>query len=190
MPEKTKRRLTRIVTKTGDDGSTGLATGKRTTKNSRRIHALGEVDELNCALGVLLCEPLPEAAAVLLRKIQNDLFDLGGEIALVRDDVFGEAALLALEETSARLTEGLPPLAEFILPGGSRAGALAHGCRAICRRAERALVALATEPDEPVGIASRRYLNRLSDTLFQLARWLNRQAGQPETLWQRSAQPA
>jgi cob(I)alamin adenosyltransferase len=187
--KKPKRRLTCIVTKTGDDGSTGLANGGRTTKNALRIHALGEVDELNCALGVLLAEALPGDAAAFLRSVQNSLFDLGGELALVRDDVFPEARVAELEEASARLAEGLPPLAEFILPGGGRAGALAHWCRAACRRAERALVGLAGKAGEPVGKPARRYLNRLSDALFQLARALNRAEGRPETLWQRQAAP-
>lgn len=180
-------RLSKIVTRTGDAGQTGLADGSRVSKDSARIRALGEVDELNCALGVALAETLPEDLRDALTAIQHDLFDLGGGLAIpgsapVRDD-----QVARLEQWIERWNAGLAPLKEFILPGGSRAAALAHLARAVCRRAERALVALAAT--EPVPEASRRYLNRLSDLLFVLAREVNRRAGAGDVLWARDRRP-
>lgn len=174
-------RLSKIVTRTGDDGTTGLADGRRVAKHAPRITALGEVDELNSFLGLLLTEPLAEDLRLLLTTIQNDLFDVGGELAMPDYAQVGEAHLLRLDEAIARLNADLPPLREFILPGGSRAAALAHVCRAVCRRAERSLVALAEQ--ESLSASLGQFLNRLSDLLFVLARQLNRAAHQAEPAW-------
>lgn len=174
-------RLSRIVTRTGDDGTTGLADGRRVPKHHLRIEALGEVDELNSQLGLLLTEPLPDELRTLLTTIQNELFDLGGEIALPEHPQVGEAHVRCLDEAIARFNADLPPLKEFILPGGTRPAALAHVCRAVCRRAERRLVAL----NEQEALSSRlvQYLNRLSDLFFVLARQLNKSGGQGEPTW-------
>ena len=175
-------RLTRIATRTGDDGTTGLADGTRTTKDAARIEAMGAVDELNSLLGLLLTEPLPEDAPALLTDIQHDLFDLGGELCIPGYKMVQEAHVARLDARLAHYNAALPRLAEFILPGGSRSAALAHVSRTICRRAERAVVALGAE--EQVNAAPRQYLNRLSDLLFVLARVLNRHAGGSDVLWQ------
>lgn len=174
-------RLSRIVTRTGDDGSTGLADGRRVPKYDARIEALGEVDELNSLLGLLLTEDLGEEVRALLTEIQNDLFDLGAELALPDHPQVSEAHVLRLDETTARLNASLPPLKEFVLPGGTRAAALAHVCRTVCRRAERRLVRLGTEA--PLSPHLRQYLNRLSDLLFVLARVINHAASWPEPTW-------
>ncbi len=175
-------RLSKIVTRTGDDGSTGLADGTRVPKDSARIHALGSVDELNSHLGLLLTENLmPDVRDVLL-KIQNDLFDLGGALAYPVA-LFTEDKLARLDNAIAHYNADLPPLKEFILPGGTRAAALCHVARTVARRAERDLVALAHK--EAVPQHALPYLNRLSDLLFVLSRVLNRAAQQEETLWQR-----
>lgn len=178
-----KNRLSTIVTRTGDDGSTGLADGSRVAKDNPRIRTIGTVDELNSQLGVLLTEPLsPEVHEVLLR-IQNDLFDLGASLAYP-PSVFAEEKIACLEQTIARYNTQLPPLKEFILPGGTRAAALCHVARTVARRAERDLVMLMhSEAIPPHGLP---YLNRLSDLLFVLSRTLNRAANQTETLWQKS----
>lgn len=174
-------RLTRIVTRTGDDGTTGLADGTRVAKHDARIVALGDVDELNAQVGVLRAEPLPDGVLDLLAAIQNDLFDLGGELALPERRQMHETHVARLESAIAELSVDLPPLKEFILPGGARPAALAHVCRAVARRAERSLVALhGTHPLRPDCL---RYLNRLSDLFFILARVLNRHAGHTETGW-------
>ncbi|MGY8525936.1 cob(I)yrinic acid a,c-diamide adenosyltransferase [Paracidovorax citrulli] len=179
-------RLTRIATRTGDAGSTGLGDGTRTGKDSLRIAAIGDVDELNSHLGVLLAEPLPEGIAAALLEIQHDLFDLGGELSIPGHALLQPAQVARLDGWLAQYNGTLPPLAEFILPGGSRAAALCHVGRTVCRRAERALVALGAA--EPVNDAPRQYLNRLSDLLFVLARVLNREAGAGDVLWQRGRQ--
>ncbi|MGE5384986.1 MAG: cob(I)yrinic acid a,c-diamide adenosyltransferase [Betaproteobacteria bacterium] len=177
-------RLSRIVTRTGDAGTTGLGDGSRVGKDSLRIDAIGEVDELNSALGVLVCENLPEAIAEALTSVQHDLFDLGGELCLPGMNVLQDAQVLRIEQLAERFNAGVPPLKEFILPGGTRAAALAHLCRTVCRRAERAVVRLAGE--EPVSEPARRYLNRLSDLLFILGRALNRAEGRDDVLWQKA----
>jgi cob(I)alamin adenosyltransferase len=174
-------RLTKIVTRTGDNGTTGLGDGTRTAKHSPRIAAMGDLDELNSALGCVLAEDLPAAVRETLGLVQNDLFDLGGEICIP-----GRAALLAahveaLDAAIARYNEGLPALREFVLPGGSRAGASCHLARTICRRAERALVAL--KRDEAVSELALQYLNRLSDLLFVIARTINKAHARPEQVW-------
>ena len=174
-------RLSRIVTRTGDGGTTGLGEGSRVDKDALRIHALGEVDELNCLVGVLMAEPLPENVAGWLTHIQHDLFDLGSEIAVPGFSALADARVLALEEWVEEMNSVLPRLKEFILPGGTRAAALAHQTRAVCRRAERTLVSLAKTAD--ISVAARQYLNRLSDLMFVLARHLNRLADQPDILW-------
>ncbi|MBS1196767.1 MAG: cob(I)yrinic acid a,c-diamide adenosyltransferase [Proteobacteria bacterium] len=176
-------RLTKIITRSGDKGMTGLANGTRTSKSAPRIDALGEVDELNSAIGLLLCEELPQEIQQALRKIQNDLFDIGGELSLPGRELITEAQLARLEQVAIESNAKLPPLKEFILPGGCRAAALAQLCRTICRRAERSLVQLASV--EAVPETGLRYLNRLSDLLFVLGRSLNLAKGEAETYWQK-----
>ncbi len=176
-------RLSKIYTRTGDAGTTGLGDGKRVAKNSLRIDTLGEVDELNAVVGLLLCEDLPEDVRGLLTDVQHDLFDLGGEICIPGMSMISEKHVDKLETELDRLNEPLEPLKDFILPGGSRAAALAHLARTVCRRGERAIVALAQE--EAVNDGPRQYLNRLSDLLFVLGRVLNRAAGRGDVLWQK-----
>ncbi|MEY8879294.1 MAG: cob(I)yrinic acid a,c-diamide adenosyltransferase [Leptothrix sp. (in: b-proteobacteria)] len=165
-------RLTQISTRTGDDGSTGLGDGQRVSKNHLRVQAMGDVDELNSQLGVLLAEPLPDAVRELLVVIQHELFNLGGELSIPGYELLKTEAVLRLDEALAEHNATLPKLAEFILPAGTRSAALAHVARTIARRAERAVVALSAI--EPVNDTPRHYLNRLSDLLFVLARVLNR----------------
>jgi cob(I)alamin adenosyltransferase len=165
-------RLSRITTRTGDDGSTGLADGNRVPKHHARVQALGDVDELNSQLGVLLAEPLPAAVRELLVAVQHELFNLGGELSLPGHALLTGAAVEGLDAALAEHNAALPPLKEFILPGGSRSAALAHVARAVARRAERTVVAL--EQHEALRPELRQYLNRLSDLLFVLARVLNR----------------
>ena len=176
-------RLSKIVTRTGDGGTTGLGDGSRTPKDSARIAAIGDVDELNSALGVLLAEELADAVRAELLEIQQDLFDLGGELSIPGHEAVTDAHVARLEAAATRFNADLAPLKEFILPGGTRAAALAHAARTVCRRAERALVHLAAT--EPVHEPVRRYLNRLSDVLFILARTLNRGAGRADVLWRK-----
>jgi len=176
-------RLSVIATRSGDGGTTGLADGSRLPKHSPRIAALGDVDELNSTLGMLLAEPLPAPMAEALLAAQHELFDLGGELALPGRQGIGPEAVARLDARLADWNAELPPLREFVLPGGCRAAALAHVARAVCRRAERALVALAAAETEAVGMPARQYLNRLSDLLFVAARRLNREAGRPDVFW-------
>ena len=165
-------RLTQIATRTGDDGTTGLGDNRRVSKNSLRVHAMGDVDELNSNLGVLLCEPMPDDVRALLVEIQHQLFNLGGELSIPGFELLKPEAVLALDEALATYNEQLPRLQEFILPAGTRGAALAHVCRTVARRAERAVVALGNE--EALKETPRQYLNRLSDLMFVLARVLNR----------------
>ncbi|MCL2345470.1 MAG: cob(I)yrinic acid a,c-diamide adenosyltransferase [Desulfobulbus sp.] len=181
--ERKGNRLSKIVTRTGDAGATGLGDGSRTTKDSLRIDAIGEVDELNSTLGVLLCEDLPEAVRGALLDVQNDLFDLGGELCLPGMAVIQDSQVARLEEQVEAFNAGLPMLKEFILPGGTRPAALAHLARTVCRRAERAVVRL--HHAEPLSDPARRYVNRLSDLLFILGRALNRAGGRGDVLWQK-----
>jgi len=176
-------RLSKIVTRTGDAGTTGLGDGSRVPKDAPRIEAIGAVDELNSTLGVLLAEALPGTVAACLTEVQHDLFDLGGELSIPGHVAMSQAHVDRLEDAVERFNADLAPLKEFVLPGGTRAAALAHVGRTVCRRAERAVVTLAGH--EPVGDALRRYLNRLSDLLFVMARALNRAGGRPDVLWQR-----
>jgi len=180
-------RLSKITTRTGDDGSTGLGDGSRIPKYHVRIEAMGEIDELNSAIGVVLAEPIADAIRDILASIQHELFDLGGEICIPGREVLDESHLVRLEELVAKFTNTLPPLKEFILPGGCRAAALLHVTRATCRRVERRLVALdAVEKINPI---SRKYLNRLSDLLFQLSRIVNRDAGVSDIYWHHERKP-
>ena len=165
-------RLTQIATRTGDDGTTGLGDGSRVPKDHLRVQAMGEVDELNSSLGVLLAEPLPHEVRELLVTVQHELFNLGGELSIPGYALLKAEAVAGLDAALAQHNAQLPRLKEFILPGGTRSAALAHVSRTVARRAERALVTLAAQ--EPVNEAPRQYLNRLSDLLFVLARVLNR----------------
>jgi cob(I)alamin adenosyltransferase len=165
-------RLTQIATRTGDDGTTGLGDGTRVLKHHLRVQAMGDVDELNSTLGVLLAEPLPDALRELLGAVQQELFNLGGELSIPGHQLLSTDAVLRLDEALATHNAALPRLKEFILPGGTRSAALAHVARCVARRAERSVVALAAV--EPVSAPPRQYLNRLSDLLFVLARVLNR----------------
>ena len=176
-------RLSKIYTRTGDAGTTGLGDGSRTDKDSLRVNAMGDADELNSVLGVLLCEQLPEDVVALLTDIQNDLFDLGGELSIPGSSLLASGRTESLERAIDRYNEPLPPLKEFILPGGTRAAALTHLARTVCRRAERMVVSLAAE--EAVSDTVRVYLNRLSDLLFVLARSLNQREGRGDVLWNR-----
>lgn len=175
------QRLTQIATRTGDDGSTGLGDNTRVPKHSLRVQAMGDVDELNSQVGVLLCEGMPEPVRQLLVQVQHQLFNLGGELSIPGFELIKEDAVLALDEALAEHNARLPRLQEFILPAGSRAAALAHVCRTVARRAERSVVALGAA--EPVRDAPRQYLNRLSDLMFVLARVLNRMDGGDDVYW-------
>jgi cob(I)alamin adenosyltransferase len=165
-------RLTQIATRTGDDGTTGLGDGSRTRKDALRVQAMGDVDELNSGLGVLLAEPLPADVRTLLVVIQHELFNLGGELSIPGFVLLKAEAVQRLDEALETYNARLPRLQEFILPAGTRSAALAHVSRTVARRAERAVVALGAA--EAVNEAPRLYLNRLSDLLFVLARVLNR----------------
>ena len=175
------QRLTQIATRTGDDGSTGLGDNTRVSKNSLRVHAMGEVDELNSHIGLLLCEDMPTGVRSLLVEIQHQLFNLGGELSIPGFELLKTESVAALDAALAEHNAALPRLQEFILPAGTRAAALAHVCRTVARRAERAVVALGAQAalkDTP-----RHYLNRLSDLLFVLARVLNRMNGGDDVYW-------
>lgn len=174
-------RLTKITTRGGDKGETSLGDGARVPKTHLRVHAMGEVDELNSQVGLLLCEELTTDVRLLLEDIQHHLFDLGGELCIPGSALLKEEALAQLDEAIAAHNAALPPLKEFILPGGNRPAAEAHICRCVARRAERAVVALAAS--EAVGPRPVEYLNRLSDLLFVLARELARRNGGSEVYW-------
>jgi len=176
-------RLSRIVTKTGDAGTTGLGDGSRVGKDTGRIASIGEVDELNSTLGLLLAEKLPAAIRDVLTVVQHDLFDLGGELSIPGHVAVTDVHVERLENAVETFNADLSPLKEFILPGGIRAAAIAHVARTVCRRAERSLVHLGSTSQ--VGAPARRYLNRLSDLLFVIARALNRAAGENDVLWQK-----
>ena len=179
-------RLSKITTRPGDAGETGIGDGSRVAKDSARVQALGEIDELNSMLGVLLAEEVPEEMREALLLVQHDLFDLGGELSIPGYEAMREAQVLRLEDAVERFNADLPSLKEFILPGGTRAASLAHVARTVCRRAERSLVALGRNEQVKkgqVGEHARRYLNRLSDLLFVAARALNRHAGRGDVQW-------
>ena len=174
-------RLTQIATRTGDAGTTGLGNNQRVSKNSLRVHAMGEVDELNSHIGVLLCEDMPADAREVLVEIQHQLFNLGGELSIPGFELLKEEAVQALDDALAVYNDQLPRLEEFILPAGTRGAAPAPVCRPVARRAERAVVALGNE--EAIQEAPRQYLNRLSDLMFVLARVLNRMHGGDDVYW-------
>ncbi|HQX23508.1 MAG TPA: cob(I)yrinic acid a,c-diamide adenosyltransferase [Pseudomonadota bacterium] len=180
-------RLTKIYTRTGDDGTTGLGDGKRVAKDSARVSAYGTVDELNSALGVVLAQPLPDALRDALTEVQHELFDLGGELCIPGSEMIQEADIVRLERRLDGFNEDLPPLKDFILPGGGAAAAHCHLARTICRRAERELVTLSHH--DAVRGEAIRYLNRLSDLLFVLARVLARADGNGEVLWRHERRP-
>ncbi|HET8940754.1 MAG TPA: cob(I)yrinic acid a,c-diamide adenosyltransferase [Rudaea sp.] len=175
-------RLSKIYTRTGDDGTTGLGDGSRTPKDSLRVTAYGTVDELNSTIGVVLAQTLPDAVAEILTQVQHDLFDLGGELCIPGMQMVHDADIQRLETTLDGFNADLPVLKEFILPGGGMAAASCHVARTVCRRAERHVVTLARS--ESVRAEAVRYLNRLSDLLFVLARVLARSSGHGEVLWQ------
>ncbi|MDP3134832.1 MAG: cob(I)yrinic acid a,c-diamide adenosyltransferase [Burkholderiaceae bacterium] len=175
------QRLTQITTRTGDDGTTGLGDNTRVSKDSLRVHAMGEVDELNSHIGLLLCEVLPDHVRSLLVDIQHQLFNLGGELSIPGFELLKPDALAQLDAALAEHNARLPRLQEFILPAGTRPAALAHVCRTVARRAERAVVAVGKA--ETVNAAPRLYLNRLSDLMFVLARVLNRVDGGDDVYW-------
>ena len=179
-------RLTQIATRTGDDGSTGLGDNTRVPKHHLRVQAMGDVDELNSHIGLLLCEELPADVRTLLVEIQHQLFNLGGELSIPGYELLKPEAVLALDQALAQYNATLPRLQEFILPAGSRAASQAHVCRTVARRAERMLVALGQA--EPVKDAPRQYLNRLSDLMFVLARVLNRMNGGDDVYWKSERQ--
>jgi cob(I)alamin adenosyltransferase len=174
-------RLSKITTRTGDAGETGLGDGSRVPKDHRRIAALGDIDELNSAIGLVLAEELPAELRTALGEVQHDLLDLGGELSIPGHAMLKSERVAFVEEQVEKHNKALPPLKEFILPGGSRAAAAAHLARTICRRAERGLVLLGKT--EAVSEPARQYLNRLSDLLFVAARALNRAAGVPDVQW-------
>jgi len=175
-------RLSKIVTKTGDNGSTGLSDGQRISKNSLRIHTIGDLDELNSLIGVLLTQNPPESLLNDFNRIQHRLFDIGGELSMPGHEIVGAECSEDLEHLITQYNAKLPPLKEFILPGGSPAAAFCHLARTVCRRAERNLVALNTP--EPVSSHILKYMNRLSDFLFVVARVINKEQGQQDTFWQ------
>ena len=174
-------RLTQIATRTGDNGTTGLGDNTRVSKGSLRVHAMGDVDELNSCIGVLLCETMPDGVRTLLVEVQHQLFNLGGELSIPGYELLKPEAVALLDAALDEHNAALPRLAEFILPAGSRAASLAHVCRTVARRAERAVVALGVE--EALKDAPRQYLNRLSDLLFVLSRVLNRMNGGDDVYW-------
>jgi cob(I)alamin adenosyltransferase len=174
-------RLTQIATRTGDAGTTGLGDNTRVSKNSLRVHAMGEVDELNAHIGVLLCEDMPTDVRDVLVEVQHQLFNLGGELSIPGFELLKPEAVLALDEALEHHNSQLPKLEEFILPAGTRGASLAHVCRTVARRAERAVVALGNE--EAIKETPRQYLNRLSDLMFVLSRVLNRINGGHDVYW-------
>ena len=175
------KRLTQIATRTGDDGTTGLGDNTRVPKDHLRVHAMGDVDELNSHIGLLLCENLPGEVRALLVEIQHELFNLGGELSIPGFELLKPEAVEALDDALALHNARLPKLEEFILPAGNRAASQAHVCRTVARRAERAVVALGRQ--DSLRDAPRQYLNRLSDLMFVLARVLNRAEGGDDVYW-------
>ena len=175
-------RLSKIYTRTGDDGSTGLGDGSRTSKDSLRVEAFGDLDELNSHIGLLLTQDISEEIRTLMTGIQHDLFDLGGEVCVPGREALTPDYVTRLETQLDALNAQLKPLKEFILPGGCAAAATCHLARTVCRRAERRLVSLTREAT--VSTPAMHYINRLSDLLFVAARYVNFQANQPDVLWQ------
>ncbi len=178
-------RLTKIYTRTGDTGTTGLGDGSRVNKDSLRIDALGDVDELNAVIGILLTEPLPELIRTTLDDVQHDLFDVGGEICIPGYTMLKTERVTSLENVLDELNETLESLKEFILPGGTRASAYCHLARTVCRRAERSMIKL--NRDETVTVISLQYINRLSDLLFVMCRSINHASNVTDVLWHNKA---
>jgi cob(I)alamin adenosyltransferase len=176
-------RLSKIYTRTGDTGTTGLGDGSRVAKDSARIRAIGTVDELNSCVGLLLAEPLDQDLHALMTDVQHDLFDLGGELSIPGYTCVREEHIARLEARLDHYNASLEPLKEFILPGGCRAAAVCHLARTVCRRAEREVVTLAS--GEPLSPYCQQYLNRLSDLLFVVSRVINQRAGRTDVLWQK-----
>jgi cob(I)alamin adenosyltransferase len=174
-------RLSKIYTRTGDSGTTGLGDGTRVPKDSLRVHAMGDVDELNSVIGIMLTEPISDQITDCLTAVQHDLFNLGGEICMPNMELIKAERITSLETTLDAFNDSLAPLKEFILPGGSRAAAYCHLARTVCRRAERVMHTLHSE--EKLTATSLQYINRLSDLLFVLCRVLNKEAGEPDVLW-------
>lgn len=181
------KRLSKIYTRTGDDGTTGLGVKGRVAKDSARIIAIGSVDELNSYIGLLIAEGGPELIGKILHEVQHRLFDLGGELCMPGEKFVHKEQIEWLEKALDKLNEDLPPLEDFILPGGGKAASVCHVARTVCRRAERSVVTLASE--EEVEAECRGYLNRLSDLLFVMARILAREANGTEVLWQHQREP-
>ena len=177
------KRLSKIITRTGDDGTTGLGNGHRVAKDDPRIEAIGAVDELNSLLGLLLTHELPEPSRAYLIRVQHELFDLGGELSVPDHTLIKAGTVERLEQDAQLLNESLPPLKEFILPGGNPAAAVCHVARAVCRRAERRVVTLARHTR--LNHYPQVYLNRLSDLLFVIARLLARREDGQEPQWRR-----
>ena len=177
-------RLSKIYTRTGDDGTTGLGDGARVSKTSPRVEAMGAVDELNSIIGLLMAESLPDSIRDTLSAVQHALFDLGGEISLPGQELVDNKQVIQIENALDQMNEPLSPLKDFILPGGTQPAALCHQARSVCRRAERRLLVLAEK--QSASNVSSKYLNRLSDLLFVMARHLNQRAGVTDVLWQKS----
>jgi len=180
-------RLSKIYTRTGDDGTTGLGDGSRVAKDSVRVTAYGTTDELNCVIGMVLSHELPEQTRVVFDEIQHHLFDLGGELCIPGHQAINDEHVTWLEQVLDAFNEDLPPLKDFILPGGTAAAAHCHLARTVCRRAERCTITLSQLEEIPP--CAVRYLNRLSDLLFVLARVLARHEGGSEVLWQKNRKP-
>lgn len=177
------KRISKVYTRTGDNGTTGMADGSRVAKNSPRMQAIGSIDELNAAIGVLRAEELPEQAEVCLRQIQNELFAFGGELSMPEFKSITQECVQWLEQEIDKMNAKLPALEEFILPAGDRAVSVCHQARTVCRRAERELVAL--REGQQVRTELMRYINRLSDYLFVLARYIAHENGCDEVYWQK-----
>ncbi|ORE85395.1 ATP:cob(I)alamin adenosyltransferase [Oceanococcus atlanticus] len=180
-------RLSKLTTRTGDAGETGIAGNRRLSKFHPRIQAIGDVDELNCCVGVLRSHPLPAPLQPVLERIQQELFNLGGELAMPECHLINAEHVDALEAETDRFNASLPPLKDFVLPGGGAAAAAAHMARAVCRRAERSV--WAAHAEEALRPALAQYLNRLSDLMFVFCRLLAREAAHDEVLWNKPAAP-
>lgn len=180
-------RLSKIATRTGDNGTTGLADGSRIGKDHPRITAMGDIDELNSSIGLILIHELPAEITTLLTDIQHRLFDIGGELSMPEQGFITDKAIAQLDEALEQLNETLPPLKEFILPGGTPAAAHCHMARTICRRAERSVIALGHQGELSLKVVG--YLNRLSDLLFVIARTLTHANDGDEPMWQSRRHP-
>ena len=179
-------RLTKIYTRTGDSGETGLGDGSRITKTAPRVEAMGNADELNSVLGILIVEPLPETITECLINVQHTLFDIGGELSIPGHTLVKPNKIVYVEHTLDQLNKDLPPLKDFILPGGTKSAAICHLARSVCRRLERSLFAV--DDQQSVSTVTQQYINRLSDLLFVIARTLNQETGKPDVLWNHDRQ--